>query len=91
MKTSTSRRAKPTPRPHQRPRVRQSRVPSPQRAILKKMLDLAPDKVAEVEDFVDFLRQRQDDAQLTRAATKIAETSFAEAWDNPDDAAYDQL
>jgi hypothetical protein len=68
-----------------------SRVPAPQRAILSKMRDLPPEKVAEVEDFVDFLRQRQDERRLTQAATKLAEGSLEKVWDNPDDAAYDQL
>jgi hypothetical protein len=68
-----------------------SRVPAPQRAILSKMRDLPPEKVAEVEDFVDFLRQRQDDGRLTRAAAKMSEKAFAEVWSNPDDAAYDRL
>jgi hypothetical protein len=68
-----------------------SRVPAPQRAILSKMRDLSPERVAEVEDFIDFLRQRQDERLLTHAATKLAEGSFEKVWDNPDDAAYDQL
>ena len=29
-----------------------------QRAILDKLMDLPPERVAEVEDFVDFLRAR---------------------------------
>lgn len=71
--------------------MRESRVPAPQRAILSKMRDLPPDKVAEVEDFIDFLRQRQEDRRLTRAASKLAEKAFDEVWDNPEDAAYDRL
>jgi hypothetical protein len=55
------------------------------------MRDLPPDKVAEVEDFIDFLRQRQDDRELTRAASKLAEKVFKDVWDNPEDAAYDRL
>ncbi len=43
-----------------------------------------------MEDFIDFLRQRQDDRRLTRAAARLAEGAFAKVWDNPDDAAYDQ-
>lgn len=67
------------------------RAPAPQRAILSKMRDLPPEKVAEVEDFVDFLRQRQEDRQLTHAAGKMSEKAFARVWSNPDDAAYDRL
>ena len=68
-----------------------SRVPAPQRAILSKMRELPPEKVAEVEDFVDFLRQRQQESHVTRAATRLSEHVFAEVWNNPDDAAYDRL
>lgn len=65
--------------PRRRPTVRRSRVPTPQRAILFKMRDLPPDKIAQVGDFIDFLRQRQDDRRLTTAATKIAEKAFGNA------------
>ena len=67
------------------------RAPAPQRAILAKMRELPPEKVAEVEDFVDFLRQRQEDRRLAHAAAKMSEKAFAQVWNNPDDAAYDRL
>jgi hypothetical protein len=91
MKTSTAKQRKPSARSRPRSLVRQSRVPAPQRVILSKIRGLPPDKVAEVEDFIDFLRQRQDDLQLTRAASKLAEKAFKEVWDNREDAAYDRL
>jgi hypothetical protein len=58
--------------------------------LIQKIRRLPPDRVAEVEDFVDFLSQR-DDRELTRAATKLAEKAFRRVWDNPADAAYDRL
>lgn len=58
--------------------------------LIQKIRSLPPEKAAEVEDFVDFLRLR-DDRRLTRAATKLAEKAFRKVWDNPDDAAYDRL
>jgi formate dehydrogenase maturation protein FdhE len=62
-----------------------------QEAVLtRKIRRLPPDKLAEVEDFVDFLEQRED-RRLTQAASKLFEKSFSKVWDNPDDAAYDQL
>ena len=61
------------------------------RTLLDKIRNLPPEKVAEVEDFVEFLRQREEDRQLTRAATKLSEEAFQKVWDNPDDADYDQL
>ena len=68
-----------------------SRVPAPQRAILWKMRDLPPEKVAEIEDFVDFLHQRQEDRRLTHAASKMSEKALAKVWSNSADAAYDRL
>jgi len=47
-------------------------------------------KVAEVEDFVEFLGQR-DDRRPTQAATKLAQKALGKVWDNPADAAYDRL
>jgi hypothetical protein len=46
--------------------------------------------VAEVEDFVECLGQR-DDRRLTQAAAKLAQNAFRRVWDNPADAAYDRL
>ncbi len=60
-------------------------------AIAEKLRSLPAERVAEVEDFVDFLRTREADRQLTRAATRLAEASFHAVWDNPDDADYDRL
>lgn len=58
--------------------------------LIEKIRVLPPEKVAEVEDFVDFLSQRLD-RQLTQAAMKLSEGSFKSVWDNPDDAVYDNL
>ena len=62
-----------------------------EKAILEKLRQLSPERVAEVEDFVDFLRSRGTDEQLTRVASKLSESTFARIWDNPDDAVYDTL
>jgi len=61
------------------------------RELIDKLEALPPERIAEVEDFVDFLKSRDTDRQLTRAAAKAAEPAFATVWDNPDDAAYDAL
>jgi hypothetical protein len=55
------------------------------------MQTLPPDKLAEIEDFIDFLQQRELDRQLVEAAAQTSEESFREVWDNPDDADYDNL
>lgn len=62
-----------------------------QEALLEKIRSLPPERVAEVEDFVDFLRLRDEEQQLTRAASRLSEAAFARVWDHPDDADYDRL
>jgi len=59
--------------------------------LIKKIRTLAPERLAEVEDFVDFLRQRTNDRGLIRAASLLSESTFNKVWDNPEDAAYDSL
>lgn len=59
--------------------------------LLEKIKRLPPEKAAEVEDFVDFLVQRESERELGRAATRLSEETFAKVWDNPDDAEYDRL
>lgn len=62
-----------------------------EQALIEKIRQLAPQRLAEVEDFVDFLRARDDEQRLTRAAAKASEASFAAVWDNDEDAAYDRM
>lgn len=59
--------------------------------LIKKIRALPPERIAEVEDFVDFLRERNEDRRLVQAAAKLSENVFQKVWDNPDDAEYDQL
>ena len=62
-----------------------------EQALIEKLKRLPPERIAEVEDFVDFLQSRDEARALTRAAMKSSEAAFAAIWDNEDDAAYDQL
>jgi hypothetical protein len=59
--------------------------------IIEKIRALSLSQKIEVEDFIDFLNQRRDDRQMVLAATKLSEPAFARIWDNPEDAAYDDL
>jgi hypothetical protein len=59
-------------------------------ALIRKIRSPPPEKVAQVEDFVEFLAHR-DDRQLTQAAAKLAEKASRKVLDNPADAAYDRL
>ncbi|OAN50377.1 hypothetical protein A6A04_02445 [Paramagnetospirillum marisnigri] len=60
-------------------------------ALLAKIASLSPERMAEVEDFVDFIRQREKDAALSRAAAAASGPAFARVWSNPEDDAYDAL
>ena len=62
-----------------------------EQSLIEKIRMLPPERVAEVEDFVDFLRERDEDRLLVRAAARLSEGAFQKVWDNPDDAAYDRL
>ena len=59
--------------------------------LLEKIKRLPPEKAAEVEDFVDFLSQRESEREFARAATRLSQDAFATVWDNQDDADYDRL
>jgi len=59
--------------------------------LIEKLKRLPPERIAEVEDFLDFLQSRDEARGLTRAAMKSSEATFAKFWDNEDDAAYDKL
>ena len=59
--------------------------------LIEKIRQLPPQRLAELEDFVDFLRTRDDEQRLTQAAARASEASFAAVWDNDEDAAYDRL
>ena len=59
--------------------------------LMAKLKELPPQRVAEVEDFIDFLRARDQGRAHTRAASKAAEPAFGKLWDNDADAAYDRL
>ena len=59
--------------------------------LIEKIRLLPEEKLGELEDFVDFLRQRTEDSQLTHAAARRSEDALRRVWDNSDDADYDQL
>lgn len=59
--------------------------------LIEKIKQLPPQRLAEVEDFVDFLCAREDEQRLARAALTASEPSFAAVWNNDEDAAYDRV
>lgn len=63
---------------------------TPHQALLEKIKQLPPQRMAEVEDFVDFLRSREDERRLVSAAAEASAASFAQVWNNDEDAAFEQ-
>ncbi|MCP5014126.1 MAG: toxin-antitoxin system, antitoxin component, Xre family protein [Ketobacter sp.] len=59
--------------------------------MLEKLEHLSPEQLAEVEDFIDFLNQRDQDKRLRQDFKQASEESFNKVWDNDDDAIYDNL
>jgi hypothetical protein len=55
----------------------------------EKSTSLAAERIAEVEDFVDSRAQR-DDRRLVESCAELSGHAFESAWDNEEDAAYDQ-
>ncbi len=60
-------------------------------SLIEKIQTLPPDRLAEIEDFVDFIASREQMRALSRAAAAASASSFAAIWNNPDDEAYDAL
>ncbi|HET9680135.1 MAG TPA: toxin-antitoxin system, antitoxin component, Xre family protein [Gammaproteobacteria bacterium] len=56
-----------------------------------KLKLLPPERVAEVEDFIDFISQRRTSQALTQAAQATSEPVLEKIWGNKADAEYDQL
>ena len=59
--------------------------------LLQRIQALPPERIAEVEDFVEFIAAREQERALVRATAAASAPAFAAIWDNPDDAAYDAL
>jgi hypothetical protein len=59
--------------------------------LIEKIQALPPERITEVEDFVDFIALRERERALTRDAAAASAPSFAAIWDNPDDDAYNAL
>jgi hypothetical protein len=62
-----------------------------EQVLIEKIRQLPPQRLAEVEDFVDFLRTREDEQRFTQVAARASEASFAVVWNNDEDAAYDEM
>ncbi len=59
--------------------------------LFDKIRALPANRVAEIEDFVDFIATREQARSLVRAAAAPSAPAFAAIWDNAEDDAYDSL
>lgn len=60
-------------------------------SLIEKLGMLPPERLAEVEDFVDFIRVREEDQKLVSASRDASAAAFAAVWSNPEDDVYDAL
>ncbi len=74
-----------------RPRVKDAMNAFNQKALIDKISELPEDRIAEIEDFVDFIREREAHRSLVRAAAVLSAPAFARVWDNPEDDVYNDL
>jgi hypothetical protein len=58
-------------------------------SLIEKIRAMPPERVAEIEDFVDFLALRGQQRALAHAASETSAASFAAIWNNPNDSIYD--
>jgi hypothetical protein len=61
------------------------------RRLIDQLNRLPPERVAEVADFVDFLKVREQDHAFSRELAHVSEPLLTRLWENPEDAAYDEL
>jgi hypothetical protein len=66
-------------------------MPADSKTLIEKIEALPADRIAEIEDFVDFIRLREQERALIRAAAAASTPTFAAIWSNPEDDVYDAL
>jgi len=59
--------------------------------LIEKIQALPVERIAEIQDFVEFITAREQERSLTRAASVASSPAFAAVWSNPEDDAYDGL
>jgi hypothetical protein len=66
-------------------------MPPDSKTLIAKIAALPAERIAEIEDFVDFIRLREQERALTRASAAASAPTFAAIWSNPEDDVYDAL
>jgi hypothetical protein len=57
----------------------------------EKIQTLSADQIAELDEFVEFLRFRGRELELVRAGAAISAPAFEAVWSSPEDDVYDAL
>jgi hypothetical protein len=65
-------------------------MPAVSKTLIEKIAALPAERIAEIEDFVNFLRLRERERPRIAAAAASA-PAFAAIWSNPADDVYDAL
>jgi hypothetical protein len=65
-------------------------MPTDSKTLIEKIEALPAERIAEIEDFVDFISLREQERTLTAAAAASA-PAFVVVWSNPEDDLYDAL
>jgi hypothetical protein len=52
---------------------------------------MPPERIAAIEDFVDFIGLREQERALARGAASASAPAFAAIWSNPEDDVCDVL
>jgi len=66
-------------------------MPPVSNTLIKKIEALSAERIAEIEDFVDFIRLREQERPLAAAAAVASAPAFAAVWSNPEDDVYDAI
>ena len=66
-------------------------MPADSKSLIEKIEALPAERIAEIEDFIDFIHLREQERALTRAAAAKSAPTFAAIWSNPEDGVYDAL
>jgi hypothetical protein len=66
-------------------------MPAVSDTLIKKIATLPAERIAEIEDFVDFVRLREQERSLAAAAAAASAPVLAAIWSNPEDDVYDAL
>lgn len=61
------------------------------KALFDKISALSRERLAEVEDFVDFITAREQGRAMSRAALKASAPAFAAVWSDPENDIYDAV